>query len=101
MATLSGLRLRLRTVVGLGVGLVCLLGLLSSAAYGAAALPPTGNEHDRPAPRGGQGSDDGGPPVEGARLTSVSAGHGHTCAIKSDGTLTCWGDNTYGQLNAP
>src|SRR5437899_2039630 len=27
----------------------------------------------------------------------ISAGLYHTCALKSDGTTTCWGDNTYGQ----
>jgi len=29
---------------------------------------------------------------------SVSAGNSHTCGIKKDGTLWCWGDNYYGQL---
>ncbi len=28
----------------------------------------------------------------------VSAGNRHTCAIQSDNTLWCWGDNAYGQL---
>ncbi len=28
----------------------------------------------------------------------VSAGDRHTCAIQSDNTLWCWGDNAYGQL---
>jgi hypothetical protein len=28
----------------------------------------------------------------------VTAGYEHTCALKSDGTAYCWGDNEYGQL---
>ncbi len=28
----------------------------------------------------------------------VSAGYNHTCAIKTDGTLWCWGGNRFGQL---
>ena len=30
-------------------------------------------------------------------FTQVSAGNIHTCGIKSDGTFTCWGSNSYGQ----
>ena len=29
---------------------------------------------------------------------AISAGNNHTMAIKSDGTLWSWGDNSYGQL---
>jgi alpha-tubulin suppressor-like RCC1 family protein len=34
---------------------------------------------------------------------NVSAGYGHTCAIKTNGELYCWGYNEYGQLgnNSP
>ncbi len=31
-------------------------------------------------------------------VTSVSAGRSHTCAVVSDGTLWCWGENGSGQL---
>jgi len=31
-------------------------------------------------------------------VTSVSSGDRHTCAIPSDGSLQCWGDNLRGQL---
>ena len=30
--------------------------------------------------------------------TTVSAGDQHTCAILDDGSLKCWGRDTYGQL---
>jgi alpha-tubulin suppressor-like RCC1 family protein len=29
---------------------------------------------------------------------SVAAGSSHTCALATNGTLWCWGDNSYGQL---
>ncbi|MEO6996241.1 MAG: immunoglobulin domain-containing protein, partial [Lacunisphaera sp.] len=32
---------------------------------------------------------------------SASAGYGHVLALKRDGTVVAWGDNSYGQLNVP
>ena len=34
----------------------------------------------------------------GPALGSIAAGDGYSCAVRTDGTIACWGDNTYGQL---
>jgi len=34
----------------------------------------------------------------GTDWTEVSAGSSHTCGRKTDGTMFCWGDDTFGQL---
>jgi alpha-tubulin suppressor-like RCC1 family protein len=31
----------------------------------------------------------------------VSAGGYHTCGVQTDGTVACWGDETYGQAGPP
>jgi alpha-tubulin suppressor-like RCC1 family protein len=31
----------------------------------------------------------------------VSAGFTHACAVRSDGSVTCWGDDRFGQLGGP
>ncbi|HEY4216826.1 MAG TPA: PKD domain-containing protein [Gemmatimonadaceae bacterium] len=36
-----------------------------------------------------------------AGLPRVSAGNNHACALRSAGTVICWGDNGAGQLNVP
>ena len=30
--------------------------------------------------------------------TAISTGWGHSCALHQNGTISCWGDNTFGQL---
>ena len=40
-------------------------------------------------------------PVPGlASVAQIAAGSGHACALTSDGTLSCWGEGTAGQLGA-
>ena len=34
-------------------------------------------------------------------FSEVSAGEGHTCAIREDGSLTCWGYDFFGQAEVP
>lgn len=41
------------------------------------------------------GSSDGG---MAASIDSLQCGAKHTCAHRTDGTMWCWGDNSYGQL---
>ena len=46
----------------------------------------------------GAGSDAGDAAAELMGATAVSVGHNSACALLSDGTAQCWGDNTYGEL---
>jgi len=34
-------------------------------------------------------------------VAQVSAGHEHSCALKTDGTVVCWGASGYGQTTPP
>jgi alpha-tubulin suppressor-like RCC1 family protein len=37
----------------------------------------------------------------GVDWTKVSAGGGHSCGLRGEGTLWCWGNNVSGQLGDP
>lgn len=36
-----------------------------------------------------------------AKYTAIDGGGLHTCAVKTDGTPVCWGDNSEGQWTIP
>jgi alpha-tubulin suppressor-like RCC1 family protein len=38
------------------------------------------------------------PPASASRTLTIAAGSGHTCALLSDGSARCWGNNDHGQL---
>ena len=35
------------------------------------------------------------------RFSQVSAGNGHTCALRGDGSIVCWGEATWGATETP
>ena len=41
------------------------------------------------------------PPSPTAASNAVTAGGDHTCGLKTDNTITCWGNNEHGQADAP
>jgi len=40
------------------------------------------------------------PPPVGPEIVDVAAGLQHTCALRADGTVRCWGANQWGQLGS-
>ncbi len=39
------------------------------------------------------------PTVPDAKYTAISSGANHVCAIATDGSIMCWGDDDYGQVS--
>lgn len=64
------------------VPIVCVLALAAACTRSGEILHP---------------ADGGGPVILQLTDVRLSAGYGHACAV-AGGTLTCWGDNTDGQL---
>ncbi|MYL09111.1 MAG: hypothetical protein F4015_06450, partial [Acidimicrobiia bacterium] len=40
-------------------------------------------------------------PIQTTESTIVASGWDHSCAIKADGSIVCWGNNGHGQSDAP
>ena len=40
-------------------------------------------------------------PASATNIVAISAGWGHSLAVREDGTVLAWGDNSYGQLAVP
>ena len=66
----------------------------------ADSVTPAGSRATAPWSAGGQALSDKPRPPPG-RFTQVSAGFFHTCGVKTDGTLACWGSNFVGEANPP
>ena len=47
------------------------------------------------------GSNEFGGHPPGGTFTQVSVGDAHSCGLKSDGAVACWGDDPFGQSTPP
>ena len=80
---------------------ICMMTAVLSMLIGGMGVAPVQASQAVAAPK-----PEGGTPSQYVRGTSVlvnsvSAGGGHTCGIRSDGTLACWGLNVDGQTTPP
>ena len=59
----------------------------------ATAAPATERAEPEPTQQGilGRAGDEGGEMVK-VKFTSISIGGGHTCTVKTGGSVACWGD---------
>ena len=88
MIVLKSIQSTAKRLLGAGcAGLSCLFAIALMACGGD--TPPTKS----PA----SGSTD----TPAIAYASVSAGWTHTCGVKTDGSVECWGDDAYGQATPP
>ena len=96
----AGTGLAGKTIVDLTVGSyhACALaddGTVACWGRGSSGQLGTGSSSDRTTP----GTiTTAGTALSGKTITTVEGGGNHTCAAASDGTVACWGSNSYGQL---
>jgi len=68
-------------------------GTVTCWGYGGTGRLGTGNDTDQNVPVAVTGG-----ALENKTVTQIAAGSGHTCALISDGTVTCWGYGNSGRL---
>ena len=66
---------------------------------------PTGDSGPTATPQSMANDAEGGPEADGngtsVSFPSVSAGGDHTCGVKTDSSVACWGSNAYGKSTPP
>jgi alpha-tubulin suppressor-like RCC1 family protein len=85
-----------------GTGVACaLLGDGTVSCWGDNSTHLLGR--DATLPGGSPGSATAGavPSLTDVKQLAVSTGAGHACALKQDGSVVCWGANTFGQCGQP
>ena len=83
-------------------GIVQLAGYLEALADIATGQDtPTTTIHATPSNDNTQPDTTAPAPAPTTAFNAVTAGRDHTCALRTDATITCWGYNGYGEADAP
>ena len=91
--------MRLTFVLTLFPIAACVSALPGSEPDGAARVTDASADAAATEASGGARPRDAGRPPEWLRgVRSIAAGENHTCVVLDDGTVRCWGDNTFGTL---
>ncbi len=93
----------LRVLVAIGTGaLLVLTGLVAPAAAGPTGTPISPAEGGTVLTWGGGGSFPGTTDaLDGKTVTAIAAGGYHDLALTSDGVVTAWGSNFFGESDVP